>query len=317
MNRPGFFLIGAPKCGTSALAHYLSEHPQVCFSYPKEPYYWADDFPGIQKQFGILSLDLYLQMFSGIDNQRSLGGEGSTLYLASKNAVPRILEFQPDARFIVMLRNPADIVVSAHLQELSFLNEVEPSFVKAWQLQETRKQGHLIPASCYEPALLQYRSMAQLGFQVDRLFKTVSRDRVQVIFFEDFQSSLPDLYNRVLTFLGLRHDGRTTFPRINDAKIPRYRWVTKLLNGRTGTAVSRFLKQQLPGPVGAIAERGKKLLANKRVLRTPLPPEFAAQLRLELEDDIRLLAEQTGRDLAHWYTVPKLVQNTSDGMCAK
>lgn len=317
MKRPVFFLIGAPKCGTSALAHYLSEHPQVCFSYPKEPYFWADDFPGIQQHFGIRSLDHYLQLFSGIDNQKSLGGEGSTLYLASRIAVPQILKFQPDARFIVMLRNPADIVVSAHLQELSHLNEVEPSFIKAWHLQETRKQGHQIPASCYEPELLQYRSMARLGFQVDRLFKTVPRDRVHVIFFEDFQSSLPEVYSRVLTFLGLRHDGRTSFPRINDAKIPRYRWMTILLSGRTGTAVSRFLKRHLPGAVVSVADRGKKFLANKRVLRVPLPPEFAAQLRRELEDDIRLLADQTGRDLAHWYAAPESVENRSDGKYKK
>ena len=102
MTGPDFFIIGAPKCGTTALAHYLSEHPQVCFSYPKEPYYWADDFPGIQRRFGIRSLEKYLQLFEPSSSIKTAFGEGSTIYLASSTAVDRILQFKPDAKFIVM-----------------------------------------------------------------------------------------------------------------------------------------------------------------------------------------------------------------------
>ncbi len=44
---PAAYLIGAPKCGTTALGHYLSEHPGVSFSNPKEPHFFSHDLRGL------------------------------------------------------------------------------------------------------------------------------------------------------------------------------------------------------------------------------------------------------------------------------
>jgi hypothetical protein len=304
MSRPNFFLIGAPKCGTSAMAHYLGEHPGVVFAYPKEPYYWADDFRGIQDRFGIRTLSKYEALFQDATPKTVAAGEGSTIYLASSCAVERILQYQPDAKFIVMLRNPVDMVVSAHLQELSHLNECERDFQTAWTLQESRAAGHQLPRDCYEPKLLQYRDMARLGSQVERLLRTVSRAQVHVIFFEDFQRDLRSVYRGVLRFLQLEDDGRSEFLRINEAKVPRIRWMTKLLNGPGGTAVSRFLKRRLPGPVRNLGDRVKKFLTTQRVVRKPLPSALSERLRREFADEIRLLESCTGRDLSEWLTAP-------------
>ncbi|WP_040414858.1 sulfotransferase [Desulfococcus multivorans] len=38
---PDFFIIGAPRCGTTSLSRYLSKHPDICFSRPKEPHYFS------------------------------------------------------------------------------------------------------------------------------------------------------------------------------------------------------------------------------------------------------------------------------------
>ncbi len=300
LNQPEFFLIGAPKCGTSAISQYLADHPNVCFSYPKEPYFWAADFPGIRHQFGVETLDAYLALFSAMNRVRTMGGEGSTIYLASETAVKSILEFRPDARFLVMLRNPMELVVSAHLQELSHLNECELSFEAAWQLQVERSMGRSLPPGCYEPQLLQYHRMALLGFQVERLFRTVSQDQVHVVYFDDLKSSIAEVYSGVVDFLGLPHDGRTEFPRVNDTKLPRYRWVTRLLNGRMGTGVSRFLKRRLPSPVAGLLDNTKKLLVNRSVVKSSLSPEFSEHLQEIFLDDILLLQECTKRNLSKW-----------------
>ena len=45
MTRPNFFIVGAPKCGTTALSEYLREHPNAFLCQPKEPHYFATDFP--------------------------------------------------------------------------------------------------------------------------------------------------------------------------------------------------------------------------------------------------------------------------------
>ena len=46
------YLIGAPKCGTTTVAGWLGSHRDVYWSTPKEPYYWADDFPGQRAHYG-------------------------------------------------------------------------------------------------------------------------------------------------------------------------------------------------------------------------------------------------------------------------
>lgn len=300
MPQPNFFIIGAPKCGTTALSHFLSKHPEIHFSYPKEPYYWASDFAGVRRQYGVESMEAYLNLFVSASQQTAAIGEGSTVYLASESAVPAILNFQPDAKFIVMLRNPVEIVVSAHLQEFSHLNESEPDFIKAWQLQEERQRGENIPRSCYEPALLQYRKMAKVGFQFDRLVKAVRPDRIHVIYFEDLKQSMLDVYKSTLSFLNVSYDGRTEFPRVNDSKVPRFRLVSAALNGRTGTVVSRFVKRRLTGRLERFANRAKKLLTTRPKAREAMPEQFIEQLTAEYYDDIRLLADRTGRDLSAW-----------------
>jgi hypothetical protein len=298
--RPGFFLIGAPKCGTSALAHYLAEHPQICFSYPKEPYFWASDYAGLRRQFGVDTLDAYLKLFETEVPNIAASGEGSTVYLASAVAVPQILAFNPDSRLIVMLRDPVELVAASHMQELSHLNEAEPDFIRAWELQEERARGRNIPAGCYEPLLLQYRKTAQLGFQMDRLLKLIAKDRLHVIYFEDLKKSVQDVYRATLEFLNLRDDGRIDFPRVNESRIVRSRMLVELLNGRTGTVVSRFLKQRLPGPVANIANRVKKSLTTRTSPRQALPADLERRLRKEFRDDIQLLADRTGRCLNQW-----------------
>ena len=81
-----FFFIGAPKCGTTALAHYLSEHPNVFMSQPKEPFFWSDDIKS--KHELRPQSDEYLSLFNQADpNLHNIVGEGSTRYLRSLNAV--------------------------------------------------------------------------------------------------------------------------------------------------------------------------------------------------------------------------------------
>ena len=300
MRKPNFFLIGAPKCGTSALAHYLGEHPEVVFAYPKEPYYWADDFPGIQRRFGIQSFSKYEALFQDTTQKTVAAGEGSTIYLASSCAVDRILQYQPDAKFIVMLRNPVELASSMHLQQISQLNEDESSFEKAWNLQDERRRNLQLPRGCYEPRLLQYREIASLGRQMDELFRKTDRDRVHVILYDDFQNNVGDTYGETLRFLGLSSDNRQEFPRINEGKVPRIKWLAGVLNGRTGTMVTRFLKRNLKGPVRNLADRTKKLLTTKPHKRESISIELQNRIREDFMDDVRLLADRTGRDLSRW-----------------
>ncbi|MCZ6619934.1 MAG: sulfotransferase [Gammaproteobacteria bacterium] len=76
---PNFFIVGAPRCGTTAMGNYLSDHRDICFSLPKEPHYFSTDMPAMQ--FAETESD-YLKCYGHCSNNEYLAiGEGSVWYL--------------------------------------------------------------------------------------------------------------------------------------------------------------------------------------------------------------------------------------------
>src|SRR6056297_3072691 len=136
IKKPNFFIIGAPKCGTTSMARYLGEHPDIFFSDPKEPNFFNTDFSDEYRK--VTNIKDYLKLFRGADKYKRVG-EGSVMYLFSKEAISNILEFNPKAKFIVMTRNEVEMFRSLHLQLLSSLEENEKDPEKAWRLQKERK----------------------------------------------------------------------------------------------------------------------------------------------------------------------------------
>lgn len=215
MKKPNFFIVGAPKCGTTALSAYLSGHPNIFFCNPKEPHYFASDLDGHRP---IRSLDAYLELFRKAGPQHLAVGEGSVFYLYSKNALSNIHEFNPAAKIIVMLRDPVELIQSLHQQYLHGLYENEPNLERAWGLQEKRRGGNAIPRLCRQPELLLYGEMGKLGAQLERLYSIFPDCQIKIIRFEDFVKNTAEVYRDVLRFLSVPDDGRVSFPKINEAQ---------------------------------------------------------------------------------------------------
>ena len=221
--KPNFFIVGAPRCGTTAMSSYLAEHPAVCFSDPKEPLYFCSDLPGLR--YVENEKDYLEKCFDQSLAARSEAvGEGSVWYLYSSVAIPRIVEFQPDARFIVMLRNPLDMLSSLHQKLYFFLDENEVEFSKAWDLQWDRAEGVRVPDACREPKILQYAQIGRLGEQLNRLVKLVPASRIHIIFYEDFKADPGRVYRNALRFLSVSDDGRAEFPVVNENQRVRSRY---------------------------------------------------------------------------------------------
>lgn len=150
IKKPNFFIIGAPKCGTTAMARYLGEHPDVFFSSPKEIHYFNTDFLNKRKK---ITEKVYLEkFFKGSENFKAVG-EGSVWYLYSEEAVPNILKFNPKARFIVMVRNPISMFHSRFHQSLINSWENVKTPMEAWNLQWERKKSKSIPPFCRDKKL--------------------------------------------------------------------------------------------------------------------------------------------------------------------
>ncbi len=136
---PDFFVVGAPRCGTTAISKYLSRNPHICFSRPKEPHFFSitlHETPDADLHSDYL--ELFFPHCSG-DYQAT--GEGSVSYLYYPEAIRRIQQLNPQARFIVMARNPVDMIHSYHARLLAILDEDVEDFATAWGLQEARARG--------------------------------------------------------------------------------------------------------------------------------------------------------------------------------
>lgn len=224
-RQPNFFIIGAPKCGTTALYTYLSEHPNVFMPRVKEPHYFASDFPAHQI---VSTPSQYSALFEGANESHVAIGEASVFYMYSQVALPRIREEFPDAKILVMYRDPVDLAYSMHSQLLYGFEEDEPSFEVAWNLQEQRALGQSLPRGVRTPQLLQYRSLASVGEQIARVQSIISPELLKVISLDEFSSSPETCYADVLEFLGLPHDGRVDFRKVNANKKHRSKLLAQL-----------------------------------------------------------------------------------------
>lgn len=105
MRKPTFFILGAPKCGTTALAQYLSSHPDIFLSLPKEPHFFDAGFDR--------GMDRYLkEHYSGWRDERA-AGEATPSYLSVPYVAERIHQEVPHAKLIVLLRNPIERAFSS------------------------------------------------------------------------------------------------------------------------------------------------------------------------------------------------------------
>ena len=298
MKRPNFFIAGAPKCGTTALSNYLGDLDDVYVTSPKEPHFFATDLPGYRIT---KTIDEYDSLFDRVTTESAIG-EASVFYMLSDDAIPGIAKFNPDARIIVMLRNPVDLVHSFHAQMLFSHDENMSDFAEAWRLCASRRCGENIPDRCRDPKLLQYDRLARLGEQLQRVYQYFPKEKVLVIFFEDFVADIEAEYRRAVNFLGFQESGRTEFPRINESRRHRSRILADLLFNKT-RALRRPV-QKIKAALG-IKEIGllKRLrkMETKHQVRKPLDPELRKEIRDNYIDDIYLLEKLVDRKMDKWY----------------
>jgi hypothetical protein len=295
---PNLFIIGAPKCGTTAMSHYLAGHPAIFMSEQagvKEPRFFCRDCwnPGGRQ---IASWPEYLHLFRCAPPSTRYLGEATPRYLRSQRAVPDILDACPSPRFVVMLRNPVELAASQHNQKVKEGKE-DADFETAWRLQEERMRGHRLPAGVSSGRMLQYAEVARLGEQMRRLLEIANRRQVHWIFYGDFKEDPAGAYKQLLAFLRLPPDEKAEFPRANPSV--RFRW-----NGLEKN-LERIRRARaslgLPGGLGIHAAINR---FNRVPGRAPLRPAFKRELQAYFRDDVTLLSKLTGRDLSAWQADP-------------
>jgi Sulfotransferase domain len=298
-SKPNFFILGAPKCGTTALYHYLRPHPNIFMPKLKEPHFFATDlgsYPAIKTG------EAYAALFADATDRHLRIGEASVYYLRSSTAIRNIREYNPDAKLIAMFRNPVDMVHSFHSQLLYVSQENVRDFETAWRLQSRRSQGLDLPPRSRGAFLLQYAEMGRFGTQAQRLLSIFPPAQAKIILYDDFARTPQRIYDDVIEFLEIPHDGRSEFPRINENKRARVAWLRKLMvNPPTRIrGAYRDFKRTVGGKQLDVMKQWVIDRITVRERRSALSPEFRAELVETFREEVALLSQVLNRDLSHW-----------------
>jgi len=286
MTEPNFFIIGAPKCGTTSIATWLSGHPDVYMSPVKEPHYFNDDM--IYRKY--IDYKNYISLFDNAKFQHIAVGEASVYYLYSSNAISNIENSIKGSKYIVLIRNPTNLAISLHRQYVFSQVEDIEEFYSAWQLSDKRISGKCLPELCHDQALLDYKNVCKIGSQIERLYELVSPERVLVITLDNLKTKPLQEAVRVSTFLGITQEYDIPIPVANPAKRTR----SKLLAKQLRKAV--ILKTRLGIPwLGGIGEKLAKL--NSIASASQTVPEA---VRAELDDFFRDEREKIFNITGHW-----------------
>ena len=245
-RKPNLFIIGAQKCGTTSLHHYLAAHPEIFLSEPKEPGYFVPEIDYYPRD-----REWYLGLFEGAGNRRWVG-ESSTHYTklpVFQGVVERIADFVDEApRFIYLMRDPVERAVSHYWHDLRKFHEHRP-------IEEAFRER------------VDYRAFSDYPMQLAPYFERFGRDSVYTLTFEEMVRSPEPIVRSILEWLGLEPGlPAGSFERLNarPEEIQRVRGKGRL---------DRVARSGLWGRVSPLAPQALKDVAKRFTYRAADPAE--------------------------------------------
>ena len=282
-----FFIVGAPKAGTTSLYHYLSEHPQVEMSSQKEPDYFSDK--AIHKQgmyYGknrVNTLDKYESLF--VQKESVVYGEGSVSYLFYDNVAEDIKKYNPNAKIIIMLRNPIERAFSHYLMDYR-LGLISDSFENVIAKKSNHKNAHLFHQ--------QYIEVSKYAKQIQRYLDFFEKKNILFIDYEDFKKNGSRTVGQVYDFLNISTeftaDANTKYNTFIMPKNKVIRFIYSFV----------FLRKTLTFLFPIYLAKNIRAFLFKADKKPELLKETRSQLRIIFNDDIKKLEEVLGKDYSQW-----------------
>jgi len=283
MLLPDFLVIGAAKSGTTALDHYLQQHPQI-FMAEKEPRYFAYDPNGNigdwHKDYGpdyfkYKSLDEYVRLFADA-KPSEVRGEATPLYLESEIAAQNIYNTIPRAKLIAILRNPVDRAISGYMMQVRH-GRVDKDVDEAFDV-----DAHYVQASFYYA-------------QIKRYMDLFPPQQIRIYLFDDFKKNNVRIVQDIFNFVGVDTDFTpNTAEKRNVGSYPKSRALNKILMNRT---LHRVVKPITP-------RWAQNAIYNLRKLNMTKPPSVSEEIREQLRnifrEDILKLQDLIQQDLSIW-----------------
>ena len=280
---PNFFIVGAPKAGTSSLYNHLKEIPGIYMSPVKEPNYFSrSNIPDNSIYRPIRDKEEYLNLFEKVKDEKIVG-EASPHYLTDVYACELIHQVSPQARILISLRDPVDRAFSQYLMNVQ-MGRWTQSFHERLQMElehpVNKSERHLqINEGMYSES-------------VKRYLEVFGPQQVKIIIFEEWISNTKDTIEEILRFLGLDNSV------INFKNTAHNQFI-----GLPGPAAQIIITNSLVAKIAKkmVSQPTRKFLKHKFLLKKQPKPKMNEDEREVLVkfyyDDVKKLQTILGRKL--------------------
>lgn len=314
-TRPDFFIVGQPKTGTTALFQMLRQHRDVYIPDSKELHFFCTDLydPGIAGQeWHPRTIEEYFEQFVDASTYQAVG-EASTLYLRSHVAAANIHDFNPQARIVAVLREPASLLRSIHLQLVRQHLEPVKDLRTALGLEAERKERGALPNPRSWPPelryeLLYYSEHVRYVDQLERYGRLFASDQILVLIYDDLRQDNPAAVRRIFDFLGVDNGVDLDVVEANPTWLPRYEAVTGAVDWLSwGSRPASRVAMRTIQAVTTKRFRTSVLAACQRLTKAPPPPvdeQLAAELRAQYAPEVERLSQYLDRDLVSLWRSP-------------
>lgn len=293
-------MVGAAKSGTTAIATYLSKHPQVFLTPLKEPKFISSQFltyplngPGDQwvQTIAFQNLSDYLKLYRNVREEEAIGEASVENLIYYREAIPLIQKYFGDVKIIIILRNPIDRAFSAYMHLCRDLRETL-SFEEALEAETERSKNNW-------DHIWFYKAGGMYAEGVEAYQKAFSRVKVMIL--DDFKTDRAAFLRELFSFLEVNPDFEVnTSKRFNVSGVPRSNWIQRIF--KPGILYAWFYRKMVMYTglkedwlLGIIENLWR---FNLRPIR--MNPETRRQLARDFANDNRRLSQLLGRDLSNW-----------------
>lgn len=246
---PSFLIIGAQRCGTTSLYHYLTQHPKILSSFTKEVHYFDGGLNPMIDNYS-KGVDWYKSFFPLKREKEVITGEASPLYLFNPLAPKRIFDLLPEIKMIVLLRNPTERAISQYFHERMLGFEqlpIEEAIFNEEKRNCTLPHDHLFKTESF--VHYSYKARGLYKKQIDNFLRYFPSKQMLILSSETFFREPEETLKRVFHFLELEnHKIKNLTPRNiapNKKKISKevYNYLNKFFSHHN-EALFRFLDEE-------------------------------------------------------------------------
>jgi len=283
MRKLNFFIIGHTRSGGTSLEINLMQHPEIFIKSHRSGYF--------SFQTHYKSENEYLELFKNAKNEKWVG-ERCSGYIFCSSTASRLKQFASDAKILLILRNPIDVMHSLH-SKMYLVEMIESisNFEEALQAEPKRLDENNITLGKHPPEIL-YRTVVKYAKQISRYHKEFGKENIKVIIFDEITKHPKEVYKEIFEFLEIDSSFIPDFQAVNQNRKPRNRLLQSLFKKN----------QKLSSIIGKIPGiqtfyQSINLPVSKR---DAINPELQRNLQKELLPEIEELSTLLNKDLTYW-----------------